>query len=116
MIEGSVPEHYLRTLHYVLRDVRELVLATGLLIFAPPTFANSDSPWPPNHPSGWGQYWTSRKILTIAAYRSHRETLDSTVVLDDAGSPASADSVRRSIERVLRAREGGPVEFLQICL
>ena len=112
-----MPEHYLRTLHRVLRDVCELVLATGLLILASPTFANSESPpWPPNHPSGWGQYWTSRRILTIVAYRSHRGTLDSTVVLDNAGSPASADSVRRSIERALRVREGDPVEFLQICL
>jgi hypothetical protein len=91
---------------------------TVAILFLALAGPGSTAPWPPAHVPGWRQhsYWDSRQIVTIAAYRSHGGTLDSTVVIDNAGRAASADSVRRLTERALRMRTGNRVEFVQVAL
>jgi hypothetical protein len=85
----------------------------AVVIFA---MVASAAPWPPAHTPGWQEYWSTRRIVTIAAYRSSRDVLDSTVVLDNAGRPAAADSVRRLTARALAKRGGDPVEYVQVAL
>jgi hypothetical protein len=102
-----------------LTHVERLLVSIVLTVLVAPVAAHSDTtPWPPAHVPGWRQfsYWDSRKIVTIAAYRSDRETLDSTVVIDNAGRAASADSIRRIVEHSLRKRKGDAVEYVQVAL
>src|SRR5438477_2474595 len=84
--------------------------------FVLPALSLADDVWPPTRLPGWGRYWDSRRIVTVAAYRSEHEKLDSMAVLDDRGYPQQADSVRRLLERELRKRTGDPVEYLQVAL
>src|SRR5262249_30599048 len=90
-------------------------LSLTFLLAAPA--ARAEETWPPTSPlPGWGSYYDTRKIVTIVRYWSPADHLDSTAILDDAGRPASADSVRRLLEPNPKRTTADATEYVPTAL